>query len=72
MFATLEVYIVCVRKLFIWEGGRGAKKKKKKKNCLSGIEKNKFGYIGEPKTPNNSKPHLWGAKKKISKHDQIC
>jgi hypothetical protein len=48
LFSTLKVYIVCVRKLFVWVvGKRGAQKKKKKKKCLSGIEKNEFGYTRE-------------------------
>jgi hypothetical protein len=55
MLTTLEVYIVCVRKLFIWGGER-----KKKKICLSGIEKKRnLGILGSQinsKIPNNSKP----------------
>jgi hypothetical protein len=48
MFAMLEVYKVCVRKLFIWRGGRRANNFffLKKKNCLSRKKKRIWVYWG--------------------------
>jgi hypothetical protein len=58
MFAMLEVYKVCVRKLFIWRGGRRANNFfffLKKIVYQEKKKKNEFGYIGEPNQLKNLK-----------------
>jgi hypothetical protein len=57
MFAMLEVYKVCVRKLFIWRGGRRANNFffLKKKKLFIKKKKKEFGYIGEPNQLKNLK-----------------